>query len=160
MLCNTLEPSTGTNIGLTATTATMNGTFVDSSDSRLKYDIVDIKSNCMNLIKKFKPKKFKRHDRNDGGKTRIGYIADAVLKAVPKEFEGIVCEDKGYLGLSYLVLPVLVHKAVFELSDRIDKLEKEIKELKKENLNNNVSWVLVKVKTKKIAVWKTLRIQE
>ena len=132
MLCNTLEPSTGTNIDLTATTVTINGTFVDSSDSRLKYDIDNIKSNCMNVIKKFKPKKFKRHDRNDGGKTHIGYIADEVLKAIPKEFENIVCKDKEYLGLNYLVLPVLVHKAVLELSDKIDKLEKEIKEFKKE----------------------------
>ena len=132
LLCNTLEPSTGTNIDLTATTVTINGTFVDSSDSRLKYDIDNIKSNCMNVIKKFKPKKFKRHDRNDGGKTHIGYIADEVLKAIPKEFENIVCKDKEYLGLNYLVLPVLVHKAVLELSDKIDKLEKENKELKKE----------------------------
>ena len=92
----------------------------------------------MNVIKKFKPKKFKRHDRNDGGKTHIGYIADEVLKAIPKEFKNIVCKDKEYLGLNYLVLPVLVHKAVLELSDKIDKFEKEIKELKIENLNNNI----------------------
>ena len=83
----------------------------------------------MNMIKTFRPKKFKRHDRNDGGKTNIGYIADEVLQAVPKEFENIVCKDKEHLGLNYLVLPVLVHKAVLELNDKIDKLEKEIKEL-------------------------------
>ena len=53
MLCNLIEPSTGTNIDLTATTVTINGTFVDSSDSRLKYDIDNVKSNCMNIIKKF-----------------------------------------------------------------------------------------------------------
>ena len=132
MLCNTLEPSTGTNIDLTATTVTINGTFVDSSDSRLKYDIDNVKSNCMNIIKKFKPKKFKRHDRNDNGKTHIGYIADEVLKAIPKEFENVVSKDREYLGLNYLVLPVLVHKAVLELNDKVEKLEKEIKELKKE----------------------------
>ena len=132
MLCNLIEPSTGTNIDLTASTVTINGTFVDSSDSRLKYDIDNIKSNCMNVIKKFKPKKFKRHDRNDGGKTHIGYIADEVLKAIPKEFENVVSKDREYLGLNYLVLPVLVHKAVLELNDKVDKLEKEIKEFKKE----------------------------
>ena len=88
----------------------------------------------MSLIKKFKPKKFKRHDGNDGGKTNIGYIADEVLKAIPKEFENSVCEDKEYLGLNYLVLPVLVHKAVLELNDKIDKIEKEIKDLKKEEI--------------------------
>ena len=131
MLCNLIEPSTGTNIDLTATTVTINGTFVDSSDSRLKCDIDNIKSNCMNVIKKFKPKKFKRHDKNDGGKTHIGYIADEVLKAIPKEFENVVSKDREYLGLNYLVLPVLVHKAVLELNDKVDKLEKEIKEFKK-----------------------------
>ena len=135
MLCNLIEPSTGTNIDLTASTVTINGTFVDSSDSRLKYDIDNVKSNCMNIIKKFKPKKFKRHDRNDGGKTHIGYIADEVLKAIPKEFENVVSKDRDYLGLNYLVLPVLVHKAVLELHDKVDKLEKEIKELKKEKSN-------------------------
>ena len=139
MLCNLIEPSTGTNIDLTATTVTINGTFVDSSDSRLKYDIDNIKSNCMNVIKKFKPKKFKRHDRNDGGKTHIGYIADEVLKAIPKEFENVVSKDREYLGLNYLVLPVLVHKAVLELNDKVDKLEKEIKEFKKEKKINNLN---------------------
>ena len=128
MLCNLIEPSTGTNIDLTATTVTINGTFVDSSDSRLKYDIDNIKSNCMNVIKKFKPKKFKRHDRNDGGKTHIGYIADEVLKAIPKEFENVVSKDREYLGLNYLLLPMLVHKAALELNDKVDKLEQEIKE--------------------------------
>ena len=133
LLCNLIEPSTGTNIDLTATTVTINGTFVDSSDSRLKYDIDNIKSNCMNIIKKFKPNKFKRHDRNDDGKTHIGYLADEVLKAIPKEFENVVSKDREYLGLNYLVLPVLVHKAVLEFSDKVDKLEKEIKEFKEKS---------------------------
>ena len=82
MLCNSPEPPTGTNIDLTAT-VTIKGTFVDSSDSRLKYDINNVKSNYMNIMKKFKPKKFQLHDRNDGGKTHVGYIADEVLKAIP-----------------------------------------------------------------------------
>ena len=151
MLCNLIEPSTGTNIDLTATTVTINGTFVDSSDSRLKYDIDNIKSNCMNVIKKFKPKKFKRHDRNDNGKTHIGYIADEVLKAIPKEFENIVCKDREYLGLNYLVLPVLVHKAVLELSDKIDKLEKEIKELEKINRFLEFSLFQSKIKISKMS---------
>ena len=86
----------------------------------------------MNIIKKFNPKKFKRHDRNDDGKTHIGYLADEVLKAIPKEFENVVSKDRENLGLNYLVLPVLVHKAVIEVNDKVDKLEKQIKELKKE----------------------------
>ena len=81
----------------------------------------------MNVIKKLKPKKFKRHDRNDGGKTHIRYIADEVLKAIPKEFENIVCKNKEHIGLNYLVLPVLVHKAVLELNDKINKLENKLR---------------------------------
>ena len=87
---------------------------------------------AVNIIKKFKPKKFKRHDRNGDGKTHIGYLADEVLKAIPKEFENVDSKDREYLGLNYLVLPVLIHKAGLELNDKIDKLEKEIQELKKE----------------------------
>ena len=36
---------------------------------------------------------------------------------------------------------MLVHKSVLELNDRIYKLEK-VKDLKKENLNNNIIWVI------------------
>ena len=75
---------------------------------------------------------FKRHDRNDNGKTHIGYIADEVLNAIPKEFENVVSKDREYVGLNYFVLPVLVHKAVLELNDKVDKLKKEIKELNEE----------------------------
>ena len=53
-----------------------------------------------------------RDDKHDGGKTHIGYIADEVLKAIPKEIEHVVSKDREYLGLNYLVLSVLVHKAV------------------------------------------------
>ena len=56
LLCNLIEPSTGTSIDLTASTVTINGTFVDSSDSRLKYDIDNVKSNCMSIIMRIKPK--------------------------------------------------------------------------------------------------------
>ena len=59
-------------------------------------------------------------------------MADEVLTAIPKEIENVVSKDREHLGLNYLVLHVLVHKAVLELNDKTDKLEKEIKELKQE----------------------------
>ena len=132
MLCNLIEPSTGTNIDLTATTVTINGTFVDSSSSLLKYDIDLIKSNCINVIKKFKPKKFKRHDRNDNGAVHIGWIAEEVQKALPKYISNVISTGREYLGVDYTKVPVILHKALLEVIDKVEKLEKEIKELKKE----------------------------
>ena len=102
LLCNLIEPATGTNLDLAASTVTINGTFVDSSDSRLKYDIDTVKSNCMNIIKKINRRSLR--DTIEAMVVKhIGYIADEVLKAVPKEFENIVCKDEEYLGLNYLV---------------------------------------------------------
>ena len=132
MLCNLIEPSTGTNIDLTATTVTINGTFVDSSSSLLKYDIDLIKSNCINVIKQFKPKKFKRHDRNDNGAVHIGWIAEEVQKALPKDISNVISTGREYLGVDYTKVPVILHKALLEVIDKVEKLEKEIKELKKE----------------------------
>ena len=132
MLCNLIEPSTGTNIDLTAPTVTINGTFVDSSSSLLKYDIDLIKSNCINVIKKFKPKKFKRHDRNDNGAVHIGWIAEEVQKALPKDVSNVISTGREYLGVDYTKVPVILHKALLEVIDKVEKLEKEIMELKKE----------------------------
>ena len=132
MLCNLIEPSTGTNIDLTATTVTINGTFVDSSSSLLKYDIDLIKSNCINVIKKFKPKKFKRYDRNDNGAVHIGWIAEEVQKALPKDISNVISTGREYLGVDDTKLPVILHKALLEVINKVEKLEKEIKELKKE----------------------------
>ena len=132
LLCNLIEPSTGTNIDLTATTVTINGTFVDSSSSLLKYDIDLIKSNCINVIKKFKPKKFRRHDRNDNGAVHIGWIAEEVQKALPKDISNVISTGREYLGADYTKVPVILHKALLEVIDKFEKLEKEIKEFKKE----------------------------
>ena len=130
LLCNLIEPATGTNIDLTATTVTINGTFVDSSSALLKYDVDLIKSNCVNVIKKFKPKKFKRNDRNDNGAVHIGWIAEEVQKALPKDVSNVVSTSREYLGIDYTKVPVILHKALLEVIDKVEKLEKEIEKMK------------------------------
>ena len=130
LLCNLIEPSTGTNIDLTASTVTINGTFVDSSSALLKYDVDLIKSNCVNVIKKFKPKKFKRNDRNDNGAVHIGWIAEEVQKALPKDVSNVVSTSREYLGIDYTKVPVILHKALLEVIDKVEKLEKEIEKMK------------------------------
>ena len=130
LLCNLIEPATGTNIDLTASTVTINGTFVDSSSSLLKYDVDVIKSSCINVIKKFKPKKFRRKDRNDNGAVHIGWIAEEVQKALPKDISNVVSTSREYLGVDYTKVPVILHKALLEVIDKVEKLDKEIEKMK------------------------------
>ena len=76
------------------------------------------------MIKTFIPKKFKRKDRDDKGAIHIGYIADDFLKAVPIEISNVVHTEREYLGMEYKKVPILLHKALLEVIDRVEKLEK------------------------------------
>ena len=131
LFVNDIQDASGDAIDITAGTVTINGSLIDNSDARLKYDVDLLKSNCISMIKKFKPKKFKRKDRDDKDAIHIGYIADDLLKAVPKEISNVVHTEREYLGIEYTKVPILLHKALLEVIDKVEKLEKEIKELKK-----------------------------
>ena len=133
LFVNDIQDASGDAIDITAGTVTVNGSLIDNSDARLKYDVDLLKSNCISMIKKFKPKKFKRKDRDDKDAIHIGYIADDLLKAVPKEISNVVHSSREYLGIEYTKVPILLHKALLEVVDKVEKLEKEIKELKKQS---------------------------
>ena len=133
LFVNDIQDAAGDAIDITAGTVTINGSLIDNSDARLKYDVDLLKSNCISMIKKFKPKKFKRKDRDDKDAIHIGYIADDLLKAVPKEISNVVHSSREYLGIEYTKVPILLHKALLEVIDKVEKLEKEIKELKKQS---------------------------
>ena len=60
LFINDIQDASGNAIAITATTVTINGSLVDNSDARFKYDIDLLKSNCIIIIRKFQPKKFKR----------------------------------------------------------------------------------------------------
>ena len=62
------------------------------------------------MIKKFKPKKIKRKDRDDKDAIHIGYIADDLLKAVPKENNNVVHTEREYVGIEYSKVPILLLK--------------------------------------------------
>ena len=132
LFVNDIQDASGDAIDITAGTVTINGSLIDNSDARLKYDVDLLKSNCISMIKKFKPKKIKRKDRDDKDAIHIGYIADDLLKAVPKEISNVVHSSREYLGIEYTKVPILLHKALLEVIDKQEKMEKEIKELKKE----------------------------
>ena len=131
LFVNDIQDASGDAIDITAGSVTINGSLIDNSDARLKYDVDLLKSNCISMIKKFKPKKIKRTDRDDKDAIHIGYIADDLLKAVPKEISNVVHTNREYLGIEYTKVPILLHKALLEVIDKQEKMEKEIKELKK-----------------------------
>ena len=133
LFVNDIQDASGDAIDITAGTVTINGSLIDNSDARLKYDVDLLKSNCISMIKKFKPKKITRKDRDDKDAIHIGYIADDLLKAVPKEISNVVHSSREYLGIEYTKVPILLHKALLEVIDKVEKLEKEIKELKKQS---------------------------
>ena len=134
LFVNDIQDASGDAIDITAGTVTINGSLIDNSDARLKYDVDLLKSNCISMIKKFNPKKFKRKDRDDKDAIHIGCIADDLLKAVPKELSNVVHSSREYLGIEYTKVPILLHKALLEVIDKVEKLEKEIKEFKKEKI--------------------------
>ena len=92
---------------------------MDNSDARLKYDVDLLRSNCISMIKKFKPKKLKKKERDDKDAIHIGSIADDLLKAVPKETSNVVHTGE-YLGIEYRKVPILLHKALLEVIDKVE----------------------------------------
>ena len=56
--------------------------------------------------------------------TSICYIADALLKAVPREISNVVHTNREYLGIEYGKVPILLHKALLEVIDKVEKIEK------------------------------------
>ena len=79
LFVNDIQDASGDAIDITAGTVTINGSLIDNSDARLKYDVDLLKSNCISMIKKFNRKKFSRKDRDDKDAIHIGYIADDLV---------------------------------------------------------------------------------
>ena len=104
LFVNDIQDASGDAIDISAGTVTIDGSLIDNSDARLKYDVDLLKSNCISMIKKSKPKKIKRKDRDDKDAIHIGYIADDLLKAVPKEISNVVHSSREYVGIEYIML--------------------------------------------------------
>ena len=109
----------------------------ETSDRRLKEDIQSITTNCSNIVKKVDVRKYKFiNDKEE--KTNLGFIADEVEEAIPKEFTNIVNSKNEYKSLNYSNMNCILWKALQEqmvvidkMNKKITKLEKEVKELKK-----------------------------
>ena len=103
--------------------------FTETSDKRLKENIEDVETECSDLVKKIKVRKY--YMKNDNKKRHnIGLIADEIEETIPHDMENIVNNDNEFKGVNYGRMCCLLFKCVQEQMERIDKLEKEVAELK------------------------------
>ena len=114
------------------------------SDKRLKTNIQDIDANCSDCVKHVKLKTFEFKDEKYHNQDKYGMIAQDLLEHLPKEFKGIVREnkpkkddDKEYLSIDYMKLSVVLWGCCQEQQSKIEHLEasmyemmEDIKELK------------------------------
>ena len=108
------------------------------SDKRLKDQIEDVETDCIEIVKKVPVKKFIMKKDKEKRK-QIGFIAQDVEEAIPDDFENIVFKNEdGFFGMDYTKMGVITWKACQEmiqtqekLIDKVNSLEAEIKELRK-----------------------------
>jgi len=104
-----------------------------TSDSRKKENIQYINDETTPHILNLKPVKFEYKDYS--GVKRHGFIAQDVLTTYPELVLGDGDKEGGTYGLDYDGILSLTVKSLQEMILKVEKLEKEIKELKK-GLNN------------------------
>ena len=95
------------------------------SDRRLKENIVDCKHNALDYIHQFQFKEYdwkKQEDRSREAHTKIGLIAQEVQEVDPT----LVYENGDTLNLDNLRLTTIALKAIQELSQRIETLERKL----------------------------------
>ncbi len=109
--------------------------FYTYSDKRYKKEIEPIKTALSNVIK-LQPvmyywRKDEFPDKKFDSKKHIGLIAQELETVFP---EVVSTDDKGYKSVDYPALVPVLIRAVQELNERVDALEKQNKELEKINL--------------------------
>ena len=132
------------------------------SDKRLKTNIQDIDANCSDCVKNVKLKTFEFKDEKYHNQDKYGMIAQDLLEHLPKEFKGIVREnkpkkdeDKEYLSIDYMKLSLVLWGCCQEQQSKIEHLEasmyemmEEIKELKSDKTGKGKAKAKAKNKSK------------
>ena len=89
--------------------------FITTSDRRLKSEIKEIK-NAISILSKFASYEYIKDGKQDAG-----FIAQEVKEAIPYSvFEN----NDDILTMSDRPILAYIHKAILELNERINKLEK------------------------------------
>lgn len=130
-----LGPITRT-IGIRATDSFLtNGSYFAQSDRRVKKNIRPIElAEALDFIKNVKPVKYKLINEDDTKPLHNGYIAQELKNHIdllnfsecndlPKETEDDI--ENVMLSVDYAKVCVLLHRAILDLYDQIDKLQKK-----------------------------------
>ena len=111
------------------------GGIAPSSDKRLKEGIKEINSKkAVEMVKYIKPKTYKFIDKEKyGDRPCVGFVAnDFLTDKMPSEWGNVVKEGRdGYLKFDYSMCVPILWSALQNALNRTDKLEKEVKKLKK-----------------------------
>ena len=102
------------------------GTVTMASDIRLKDNITTL-DDSLEKIKNIRGVSFTRNDLPNKNKKYIGVIAQELEKIVPE----VVNDNGSYKSVMYNTLVGLLIEGIKDLSDKNDKLEKELSEVKK-----------------------------
>ena len=134
------------------------------SDKRLKTNIQDIDANCSDCVKNVKLKTFEFKDKKYHNQDKYGMIAQDLLEHLPKEFKGIVREnkpkkdeDKEYLSIDYMKLSVVLWGALQEemnkrehIESRLFELEDIVKEIRGKGKGESKPKAKAKAKSKNV----------
>ena len=120
------------------------GSIGPSSDKRLKENIEDLKTEkAVELVKNINSKTYKFIDKEKyGDRSCCGFIANEMMEyeGFPKEWGNVVREGRdGYLRFDYSMTTPILWSALQHALDKIDKLEKDINKLKKDNSDGEQS---------------------
>ena len=103
----------------------------ETSDERLKDDIDIVHSDCSEIVRKIKVKKY--YMKNDKRKKQnIGFIAQDVKEVIPEEFENVINEDNEFMSINYGRMCAILWKSHQEMMDKMEKMEEEITELERQ----------------------------
>ena len=101
---------------------------VETSDKRLKDNILDVDEDCSEIVKKVIVKTYNLKS-DDKKKNHIGFIAQEIKAILPEKFEAVVNEDSEYMGINYGKMSAILWKCCQEQQSKIEHLESRLFEL-------------------------------
>ena len=106
--------------------SSVDGAYTQSSDRRLKRDITYM-TPVLDRVKQLKPATYHYIDNNDNDPRSTGFVAQEVEPIFPNLVRDT---DEGYKGLVYDGFAVISIKAIQELNEKVEAMQKEIDALK------------------------------
>ena len=101
---------------------------VETSDKRLKDNILDVDEDCSEIVKKVNVKTYNLKS-DDKKKNHIGFTAQEIKAILPEKFEAVVNEDSEYMGINYGKMSAILWKCCQEQQSKIEHLESRLFEL-------------------------------